>query len=279
MKCSGKAGTILLALLVVGAGFLVLIQRQQIKALEMENLALRAAGQQLQTLRAENERLSQGQADLDELARLRKEHSELMRLRGEVTSLRRKAGQVQTAPKPASAPAAPVPETPRVNTFTANVQASVGHGQTLVSGGWSTAPGQRTLILLTPEIGEEEGAAKTVKFNSMVVEMPEAVLDTLGLQALKVGDQESSSQQVLTAERMEAVLKMLNDSENVQVLATPAVSTLDGRQAQVQAVELKNLEGSAEPVAIGPILDIIPTLAEDQQSVELQLQTRLIKVP
>ncbi len=94
---------------------------------------------------------------------------ELLRLRSEVGQLRRsvqesaaaataarRAGANATAGAGTGGPGSgPPPPNPGEDNqpYTAHLSANVVKGNTLVAGGWSTEPGKRTLLLLTPDFG------------------------------------------------------------------------------------------------------------------------------
>jgi len=61
----------------------------------------------------------------------------------------------------------------------------------------------------------------------------------------------------------------------VDVLAAPSVTTANGLQAQVAAVEMKSVPGSEEPIAIGPTVDLIPRFSQDGNSVEVTVRAKL----
>lgn len=79
--------------------------------------------------------------------------------------------------------------------------------------------------------------------------------------------------------------KFLEQSADLSVLAAPAVTTLSGRQAQIQVVELKNIvsdSGSSDSgtigmkaVPLGPSLDVVPYVDADGVSIHLTLLPQL----
>jgi type II secretory pathway pseudopilin PulG len=255
---------------------LVLLEYQSRARLRAEIAALRAELAQLEGLRAENERLSKLKVDADELERLRREHLELLRLRGRVGALRQELRQATAPSLPAAAAATVTPPASSafVSSYVARVQANVGDAQTLLTGGWSVKPGRRVLVLLTPRIAPD-GAAGQVMFEAMFVEAPDEVLAGRGLERFQAAGKETSQQGVLTAAEARALLKHLEGTPGVDILSAPRLSTADGRQAQIQMVELKTVPGSDEQVPFGPMLDVVPRLAPDGASVDVTLQAQL----
>jgi type II secretory pathway component GspD/PulD (secretin) len=80
-------------------------------------------------------------------------------------------------------------------------------------------------------------------------------------------------------------MKRLEARAGVDILATPRITTLSSRQAQIKIVDIKyvvtDLDHSggetngpqpiSEPFELGPVLDVIPVLQPDGVSIELKL--------
>src|SRR6185503_11905987 len=156
-----------------------------------ENVRLHQACSELDTLRAEIVRLERAASEPAE--RLRKAQAEVTRLRGESVQLRQQLKDAQTnlaarTARPQSAPASNAPDAvpgPPVETFTAVTRATLLPRQTLVTGGWSTPDGKRALFLIEPEIASQPGEPGQITLRTRIVEMPDAVLTQLGLDALR----------------------------------------------------------------------------------------------
>lgn len=220
--------------------------------------------------------------------------AELVRMRGEVARLRRQLAEVAAArPTPAALPAAPKPdsEPPEpLQIFVANADARVPVGQTLAIGGWATAAGKRTIMLVKPTVVDEFGNATTVEalggrrgqidLESHIFEMPEEILDKTisnlnlpGMGRLKTDAKATSSHSLFTSDEADLLLKTLKDTTGVELLSAPRVLTADGRQAVVSVTENKMVEGREH--ALGPSLDVEPRIATDGSSVNLTVVARL----
>jgi hypothetical protein len=266
-----------LALLSAGAG--LFWQQQQLRRSREENAQGRARAAELDSLREEVARLRQTQIDPAELQRLRQLQSEMLRLRGETSQLRRQLKEEQqakrAAPAQASSPTSAPAEAPvsPVETYSANLRASLLSGQTLVAGGWSTADGKRTLLLVEPVIGGADMPG-TITIQARFAEMPEEVLSKTGLGGIKSNTKESSAHSILNPELAAQLVATLQSSEGVNILSVPSVSTLDGRQAQIKTVNLRTF-GPGETHEMGPVVNIVPNLSPDGRSVELNVIAQL----
>lgn len=153
-----------------------------------------------------------------------------------------------------------------VDSFTTHVTASVGWKQTLVTGGWPLSSGKRLFVLLEPATTAESNSVN-VRLHSF--EIPENLLTGLGLDGLKADASANHKSGIFSAEQTSSLLKTLETTDGVAVLAAPRVVTQSGRQAQVQVVDVIPLP-SGQTYTTGPVVDIVPTIAPDRQTVELQ---------
>jgi hypothetical protein len=231
----------------------------------------------------------------DELrAKYQSDAAELIRLRGEVTRLRRQLSDVATTrPTPAAPAAVPRPdaEPPEpVQIFVANADARVPTGQTLAIGGWATAAGKRTIMLVKPTVVNERGDITTVDalggrpgqivLEGHIFEMPDEILDKTisnlnlpGMGKLKTDEKATSSHSLFTSDEADLLLKTLKDTTGVDLLSAPRVLTADGRQAIVSVTENKTVAGQEH--VLGPSLDVEPRIAADGSSVNLTVVARL----
>ena len=232
----------------------------------------------IRKLRAEGEQirgeLSQGKAARaneqqtwamqEEEDRLRVEQSELNRLRAEVSQLRKdiKATQLAATKRAREAAMTNAPAEPAnpVQGYSASVRANVPFNQTLVTGGWKLPSGKHALFFFEPQAG---GGADEVMLQTHYVELSEQALATLGLDSLKSDAMETTAQLTLDGTRARATLNDLRQTTGVDLLGFPRLSTLSGRQGQLKWAET------------GPMADVVPTIAADGQSAELQIKAQM----
>lgn len=266
-----------LAALLVALSVFVGWQYNVVQRLEAENRQLIDLKTENERLREETQRLSLSPADAQELAKLRKEQSELLRLRDELARLRRqlkeaaatKPAPVQTSPtSPASAAETAQPASP-VNTYQASIRTALAPGQTLVTGGWATAQGKRTFVLIQPQVSDNN----TITVQSRFVELPEETATKAGLDPLKAEDKQSAAQAIFSEDQAKQALAFFEATQDVNMLTTPKVSTLAGRQAQIKSVNLKTI--GSETFEMGPTVDVIPNLSADQSTVEMTVVATL----
>lgn len=238
-------------------------QHLALKQLDQENRALRTQADQLPALRAEHERLSQLVPTSNERERLSDERLELMRLRAEV-------GQLRAAQRAAGQPA-PVAGNTTGPTFLGQTRTllppttrRIPDGMTLVAGGWTTPDGKRGLMLVTPQVGGEgEDAGSQVTVSCTLLEGSPDAFTAVGLGDVASGGT-SATPEVLTPEAAAALVRRLAETGDVDVLAAPRVTTLDGRQAQI---------ASGVGGGLATAIDILPSIdtSADGATVEMTL--------
>jgi hypothetical protein len=249
----------------------LLFQRQSLARLRGENRTLQ---QQVQDLSAATDQLAKAQVDRNDLERLRRDQTELLRLRGEVTALRRasNAASRQTGPGDQGTPeSSATPEaSPGAARLQASVRAEVGTGQTLLTGGWSSEPGKRIFIMATPLIQGEN--ADQVQITTKVIEVADAALAKVGLDAFTVEGSESSLKQVLRGDQAEELVRVLRETDGVDLLAQPRITTSDGGQAEIQVIpEATGAAGQGGGCAI----NVVPVISGDKTAIDITLQAKL----
>ena len=270
--------------MVAGLSVLFYWQHHSIRQLQAENAAFDAGAAELDLLRDEVEDLRKSQVDESELERARQAQSEVLRLRGEVSQLRDQLKKERLANQAAAAgavaPPAPVAEevAPPVENYTATLRATMAPQQMLVTGGWKMPNGKRSIVLMEPAlIANNPGEAPQVMIQAKIVELTEEAFSTAGLAALRSEGKTTAAQSVLESDQARLLMESLLTTPGVNVLSTPRVSTLDGRQAQMKITNLKTIGGTQ--YELGPSLDVIPRVLNDgtmDMSVTVRLQMETI---
>ena len=273
-----SAKKFLLAVLVAAAIVvpLALFLRAQ-RELEAGREALRAAAEELAGLRETNAALAKLQVDADEMARLKADHAELLRLRGQSTQMRgelKRLSALETqrataATNAAAAVAAPEPDASAP--FTASFTQRVPVGQTLVTGGWSTGPGNRTLLLVTPTVTQAGGQPAQVMLRGVLVEMPEDAGAQVGMTAGTAG-RDSSLKELFTDEQRQAFMKGLEAKPGVEIVSRPTILTTDGMAARI---EIGSTQADGQPAPGQHSIELTPRLTPDGASVDLTLGVKL----
>jgi type II secretory pathway component GspD/PulD (secretin) len=210
---------------------------------------------------------------------MREERSELVRLRGQVAELRRDLKSMQQAMARAGGAASSAkpnnPAAEPVQTFVANVQATVAPQQTLVTGGWKLPSGKHALFFIEPVVSDANSDSPgQISVQTRIVELSEEALSRHGLTVLKSDIAETGVQMLLTDAQQRQILGALEQEEGVSILAAPRLSTLSGRQAQIKIGEAYTTP-TGESFETGPMLDLVPTVAADGRSVDMRVSAQM----
>jgi len=202
--------------------------------------------------------------------------SEMLRLRGEVARQRREVEEISAAAKDAMSFQARVLDvfsnTPPVRTFVATTIAKVSWNQTVITGGWRTPDGKRAFVLATVQRGDTD---EQVRVSSKVVEFTESTAKDLRLSGFYDEDRQTPEGFIMLDPKQTAdLLQRTQDPERGSLASALTVTTVNGRQAQVQTTEMRQIP-SGEKYSTGPILDFYPTVAADGQSVLLLMTAQL----
>jgi hypothetical protein len=265
-----------LALLACGLGLALWLQVRSQKTLQLEVARLRAELAALESLRAENERLREERVDPTELKRLRDGQAELIRLRGQAGQLRREAQEASAAAARAQAaaqlavasaapPSAVAPPSPPAQTYTANATVRAGWRAAAATGGWPLPNGKRGFVLLLPS-NPGDG---TVSLRTLVVQVPENLLASAGLEGLKVDGNSGNAGGALTLEQVQVLTSSFRKQEGVEIISAPQVVVASGQPAQIATSDA------------GATIEVVPTITPDQQGVEIVVgaQVNLPRAP
>lgn len=132
--------------------------------------------------------------------------------------------------------------------------------------------GKRALIFVQPQAIPGTQPAQ-ITFQTRVIELPEQVLVQIGLDALQTDSKQSAAQAILSSQQTETILRTLETASGVEILSAPAITTLDGRQAQVSVTNEKSFAG--QTYSLGPAVDIVSHIAQGGASVDLTIVARL----
>lgn len=276
-----------MVIIVLALGGGMVWQWRALRQLQAENAALNAAAAEGDLLKEEVEELRKKAVEAAELEKARKAESELLRLRGEVSQLRdqlKKERAARTAAERNAAASAAQQNTPEqqtvpVETFSATLRASLAPQQALVTGGWTLPNGNRAIVMIEPALIDAAGNLAPPGEGTQVVvqarfaEMPDEVLDKLGLQSMRAAGKESSSQTIMEPAQQQWLREQLEKSQGVNVLAAPRVVTSDGRQARIEVTRSLSIDGT--DYSVGPSLDVIPYISADRNSLEMTVIAKI----
>jgi RNA polymerase sigma factor (sigma-70 family) len=286
--------TAFLAAVAIGGITTAAIQRQDAGKLRAENRALLEQSQNLAELQAENQRLSNLVAQARQPALSKEQTAELMRLRGQVGLLRDDLRKAQAASRSTPGSQNPVPAKGDVpadaaHPFTAAFTTSVGDKQTLVTGGWSTAPGMRTFMLMTPNIDPTEGVTTQVAtdgskfdmpnakvtFNTSTMQIPETMLAQFGLDQFKADGNESSVQSVLATADADALVNALKTPPDGVWVSHGTITTAEGVSATMSTIG--DSADAGTPADGQYSIGLTPTLTADKTAVNLAVNLQVVR--
>lgn len=233
----------------------------------------------LRMAQADASKLKEGQQTLSELLRSRAEKSYrwklLNKMRKERLAADRKAAAIAAGEEEQE------PSVTLVEDFTATLTTELAPRQTLVTGGWKLPNGNRAIVMIQPTLinhrGEppQRGEAALVQVEAMFAEMPEEVLDKVGLQMMRTTGEESEAQEILEPAAQQRLKEQLGSTSNVNVLSGPQMTTISGRQAQVQMLNTVMIDGVQRQV--GPSLRVYPIVYPDGNTLEMTVDAQLRK--
>jgi RNA polymerase sigma factor (sigma-70 family) len=240
------------------------LQQQQDKRLQLLEAERDEASGKLANLQAENEKLNQNTSELlklrSDVGRLRKE--------AEAAALANRHSALAQATPPTGDPAT---NSPSFQTYSAKVRVNVPWNQAVITGGWKLPSGQRGLIITTPVHTVEPGS---VELQTKILSLTEDCAGKLGLDKFNTDSREVTSSTTLTTDQYKTLMNVLDRSDGVDALAAPVITTESGRQAQVSVVD-DPATASGETHAPGPVVDYMPIISPDGQSIDLQIIANL----
>jgi hypothetical protein len=272
------------------------IQHQSAEKLRAENRSLLEQSQNFAELQTENQRLSNLLAQAQRPSLSKDQAAELMRLRGLVGLLRDDLRKAQAANRATAAEQNPAPaksDAPAnsAQPFTAKFTTRLGDKQTLVTGGWSTAPGIRTFILMTPSIDPAEGVTTQVDtdgskfdmpnakvtFNTSTIEIPETMLAQFGLDQLKADGNDSSVQSVLATADADALINALKAPPDGVLVSHGTISTADGISASMSEIGAGDSSAGNQSTASEYTIGLTPNLTADKTAVNLGINVQVVR--
>ncbi len=287
--------TAILAAAAIAGITAAVIQHQSVAKLRGENRSLLEQSQTLAELQNENQRLSNLVAQTRQPALSKDQTAELMRLRGQVGLLRDELRKTQSANRSTPAEQNPTPakgdDAPdnSAQPFTAKFTTRLGDKQTLITGGWSTAPGMRTFMLMTPSIDPAEGVTTQVAtdgskfdipnakvtFNTSTIELPETMLAQFGLDQLKAEGNDSSVQSVLATTDADALINALKTPPDGVWVSHGTIATADGISASMSMIGDSSEAG--QPSGGKYTIGLTPNLTADKTAVNLAVNLEVVR--
>jgi RNA polymerase sigma factor (sigma-70 family) len=155
--------------------------------------------------------------------------------------------------------------------FISNTTNVVSWDQAIVTGGWKIPSGKRVLTITTLQPTDNR---KTLLIKSTMLAYPEDTGKTLGLDQFDVDGQTATNANIISRAQATAIIKAIQRSNGANILIQPTVETESGRQSQAQVTDMKQTR-SGMKYTTGPIIEFLPTISPDGQSVQLVIVSAL----
>jgi type II secretory pathway component GspD/PulD (secretin) len=122
------------------------------------------------------------------------------------------------------------------------------------------------LKLIEQAIGVLNQMPPQVMISSEFVELSRQECKTLGFgQFLQA--KETNLTSVMSLSQYRVAIKAIRQNTHEDIISMPNVTTLSGRQAHIAAQDLQKIVIGTTTVALGPVLDVIPTVESDGYSI------------
>lgn len=231
---------------------------ERLQNLESEN---KASANQLALVKENQNRTN----NLNELLRLRAEAARLQNEKAGLSSMANDAFAFQAKVLDVLSNTAPV------RTFVGTSSITVPWNQTIGLGGWKTPSGKRAFVLATVERG---GDSQQVSIRSRILEYTEAGGIELGFRGFNNDEQKLNGTLTLDSKQAAELFDRAQNSTNVSLVSGMTVITASGRQAQIQTVDM-HATPSGENYPTGPVLDFVPTVSADGESIHVVMTAQL----
>jgi DNA repair exonuclease SbcCD ATPase subunit len=261
----------------VGAGIYEARQasqlREQVQTLQRQQASY---GDEIQRLQRERDEAANRLSALaGERERVEGDSGELLKLRAEATRLREEVDAAAVELKEAKEFRAAVMElysnTPPIRTFVSTALVTASWDQTILTGGWKLPSGRRAIVLVALQPGESQ---QQLTIKSTLLEYTDDAGNALGLAQFNTDGQTTTKAQKLDSAQAEAIMRAAKDSEEIKIVSSPIITTVGGQQAEIQVVEQRQTP-SGEGYSTGIVMDFIPTIAADGQSVQMVIAAHL----
>jgi len=163
-------------------------------------------------------------------------------------------------------------EEPGVKKFGAKIQAALGAGQTLAASGWRTPNGQNGLIFLTTQMNpilEGVGVnSNTVLMALRLLEVPDEVLDHLGMGTFKAQSTGANPPGMVSNEQADAMINGItnNMGSDYSVVSTRVVQGF-GQEGNIFVGSVASIAGKEQ--RLGLQISFFPSVAADGSSLDV----------
>jgi hypothetical protein len=160
-----------------------------------------------------------------------------MRLRGDLARARAEAAQAvrlaEAAAKGLPTPAAAsIANVSSADPFQASLHTSVPAGGSILTGGWISGPGRRSILIVTPSSVPDDPSAEHILVDARMFDASEEILTRLGYSGFFLSGSELRNA-TLSSEETAELLRSLDTDGDLTASAHPRVMTTSGGSAAV----------------------------------------------
>jgi RNA polymerase sigma factor (sigma-70 family) len=133
---------------------------------------------------------------------------------------------------------------------------------------------QKVLPVVTQLKTNNSSSAQLIQFHlkARFVSFPTGSLQALGVNWMS-GTPKTG---LLTEQQFKIIKEALQGASDVETLAEPELTTLNGRQSQMRATQLVSIAG--QPVEVGPTIDVVPYFSTNSSTLNLSLVASLVEL-
>jgi hypothetical protein len=283
---TSKLGWATVVILLVAAGFF--LNRSMLNERRLQEQLLTSLNE-VERSKAEFAKFKAAQVDSTEMERLRADQREALKLRGEVTRLKQDLATAEKMAKSTKAnpgaasnsskkepsvlelPRLPVDNPDVAVHQTRVIETTLPANSVLALGGWVGESGKRIFAFVEPS--QEKTNPDQVSIATTWIEVSEETA-----KKIRVGgflDQSGEQFATLNGSSIAQIKEEIEKAGGGDILSTPNVTSLSGRQARVSISEARTTPGGQ--VELGPNVDVVPVVAEDGSGITVTMKASLVE--
>jgi len=277
--------TIIAAALATAVGTGVYEARQASRLQDQVQSLQQQQAEQSQLLQRERDEANRLASALSKVQTESGNPKELLQLRTEVTRLRKQAEAFAADAKEAKDSQSDmmqmISNTPPIRTFVSTAMITTAWNQAIVTGGWKTPSGRHAIVVATASpVGSNGNTVRPgdnlqqLNIKSYVLEYTEDAGTATGLAEFNTDGQSATKATELSADQFEAIRKAADNHDGIEIITLQSVTTASGRHTEVETVDTHQTP-SGEKYSTGPVIDLIPSIASDGQSVQMMISAHL----
>lgn len=121
------------------------------------------------------------------------------------------------------------------NVLSSTINAAVGHGETLVTGGYLAPDGHYHFTFITPEPVALDDGRSAVALNTRLIALNEAGVTATGMETLATQVRNTLQHgEAWSGEEVTSAMQIFDATPNQALIAMPSVVTLPGHEARIQ---------------------------------------------